>query len=111
MSDQVLTARMVMDKMPGAFVPEKAQGVATVVQYLLDGEGGGEWYSIIAAGSCSVTEGRTSDAKLTITMQAQDYVDLITGKLEPMKAFMTGKIQLKGDFGLATRLSSFFRAP
>jgi putative sterol carrier protein len=110
MSEQ-LTARMVMERMPSAFIPEKAEGVNAVIQYVLTGEGGGEWYSSIENGTCAVVEGRTDNPKVTITMDANDYVDLITGRLNAMSAFMTGKIKLGGDFGLASRLTTFFRAP
>lgn len=110
MSDRPLTARTIMEHMPGAFQPDRAQGVNTVIQYSLTGDGGGEWYMTISNGACSVSEGLATDPKVTITMDAQDYVDLTTGKLDAIKAFMTGKVKLAGDFGIATRLTSFFQA-
>ena len=111
MSDQTLTARQIMGHLPSAFQPAQAEGVNAVVQWLLSGEDGGEWYVTIANGTCQVAEGRATDPKVTVTMDAQDYVALTTGKLDAIKAFMTGKIKLSGDFALATRLTSFFRAP
>jgi putative sterol carrier protein len=42
-------------------------------------------------------------------MEAQDFVDIITGKLDAMKAFMSGKLKVSGNVMLATRLTSFFR--
>lgn len=111
MSDRTLTARQIMERLPGAFQPAQAEGINAVVQWLLGGEGGGEWYLTIADGACRVAEGRAADPKVTITMDAGDYVDLTTGKLDAIKAFMTGKIRLSGDFALATRLISFFRTP
>jgi putative sterol carrier protein len=95
--------------MPEAFLPEKAAGVNAVIQYELTGEGGGEWVIRIADGTCEVTEGRTESPNMTLTMDAGDYVDMISGKLDPTAAFMGGKIRLAGDFSLATRLTSFFR--
>lgn len=111
MSDRTLTARQIMEQMPGAFQPAQAADLNAVVQWLLSGEDGGEWYVTIANGTCQVAEGRATDPKVTVTMDAQDYVALTTGKLDAIRAFMTGKVKLSGDFALATRLTSFFRAP
>lgn len=111
MSDRTLTARQIMERMPGAFQSAQAEGVNAVVQWLLGGDDGGEWYLTIADGACQVAEGRATEPKVTITMDADDYVDLTTGRLDAIKAFMTGKIRLSGDFALATRLTSFFRSP
>ncbi len=111
MSEQALSAKGIMEMAPSLFQPEKAKGVNAVVQYILTGEGGGEWNMTIADGTCHVTEGRAANPKVTATMDAKDYVDLVTGKLDPMKAFMMGKVKLTGDIGLATRILSFFRQP
>ena len=49
---------------------------------------------VIIAGKCSVKEG---EAAATVDMKATDAIELVTGKLNPMVAFMTGKIKAKGD--------------
>jgi putative sterol carrier protein len=103
-----MTAKMLVEAMPSAFVPEKAEGVSAVVQYELTGEGGGEWVITIADGACQVVEGRTETPTLTLTMDAGDYVDLISGTLNATAAFMSGKLKIAGDIGLATKLISFF---
>ena len=108
MSEQRPTARQLVESMPKYFKPEKAEGVSAVIQYHLSGEGGGSWVIRIENGTCTVEEGTAENSHLTLRMDAEDYVDLITGKLDPMTAFMTGKLQLEGDFTLATRLQSFF---
>ncbi|MCX7689191.1 SCP2 sterol-binding domain-containing protein [Thermoflexus sp.] len=104
-----LTARDVIMRMPEAFQPDKAQGVNATIQYSLTGEGGGDWYIVIAEGACSVHEGKAEKADVTLTMDAQDFVDIATGKLDAMKAFMGGKLKVSGNMMLATRLTSFFR--
>ncbi len=44
-----LTVAELMEKMPGAFIPEKAQGVDAVIQFKLRGEAG-EWNAAIKDG-------------------------------------------------------------
>jgi putative sterol carrier protein len=107
MSD--LTARDVILRMQKGFQPDKAQGVSATIQYSLTGEGGGDWYMVISEGTCTVHEGKAEKADVTLTMEAQDFVDIITGKLDAMKAFMSGKLKVSGNVMLATRLTSFFR--
>ena len=45
---------------------------------------------------------------LTLTMSSQDWLDMVAGKLSGQMAFMSGKLKLKGDMGLAMKLGSMF---
>jgi putative sterol carrier protein len=42
-------------------------------------------------------------------MALSDLVDLVGGKLDGMTAFMTGKIKIDGDMGVAMKLQSILR--
>lgn len=108
MSEKRPTARQLVESMPRYFKPEKAEGVSAVVQYHLTGEGGGDWVIRIEEGTCTVEEGAVENPTLTLHMDAQDYVDMVTGRMDGMTAFMTGKLRLEGDFTLATRLQTLF---
>ena len=37
-------------------------------------------------------------------MSASDFVDMTTGKLNPPMAFMSGKLKIAGDMGVAMKL-------
>ena len=46
------------------------------------------------------------DADCTVRMDFQDFSDLIARKLDGMTAFMTGKLKIEGDMGVAMKLQS-----
>ena len=103
------TAKEIIEAMPRAFQPEKAQGLRATYQLELSGEGGGTWVMEIADGRCQVREGRADAPDGTLTMAANDYVALAKGELDVMGAFMSGRIQFQGDLGLAAKLPSLFK--
>jgi len=104
-----ITVKELMDRMPKAFLPEKAKGVEAVIQYHLTGEEGGDWIITIKDGKCTVEEGVAENPTLTLEADAQDYKDVILGKMDGMAAFMQGKLRLKGNLNLAMKLTSFFK--
>ena len=104
-----ITVQELMDRMPNAFLPDKAEGVEAVIQYHLSGAEGGEWVVTINDQKCSVDKGTTENATMTLSADAQDYKDIILGKLDPMAAFMQQKVTLKGNLNLALGLTKYFK--
>jgi len=99
-----------MSKMPGAFIPEKAQGVNAVIHFKFTGAEPGEWYAVIKDGTCEVAQGiPPRQPTMTLTADSADYVKIFTGELDGMAAFMQGKIKLGGDLNLAMKLMQMFK--
>jgi putative sterol carrier protein len=48
-------------------------------------------------------------ADCTLKMDFNDFADMIGGKLDGMTAFMTGKLKIEGDMGVAMKLQSILR--
>jgi putative sterol carrier protein len=90
------------------FKAEEATGLTAVYQFEITGDGGGEWHADIADGGCEVAEGRAGSPNITITTSAEDWLAIVGGRLNPQMAFMTGKLKVAGDMGLALRLQSIF---
>jgi len=104
-----LTVADLMSKMPGAFVPEKAQGLDAVLQFKFSGAEPGDWYAQIKDGKVDVQQGVHPSPKMTLTADSDDYIKLFTGQLDPMQAFMAGKLKLSGDLNLAMKMMQFFK--
>lgn len=102
------TPQKLFEMMPKAFNVEKAAGVNAVVQIDLTGDEGGTWAVKIADGQCTVDNAPADDPSLTLTMAAGDYMAMVGGELNPMNAFMQGKVKLKGDMGLAMKFQNLF---
>ena len=96
------------DSMPGNFNSEKAAGLKAVYQWDVTGDGGGKWNAEIADGACNVAEGEHASPNITITVAAQDWLDILNGKLDGQMAFMSGKLKVKGDMSLAMKLKTLF---
>ena len=104
-----LTVAELMEKMPGAFIPEKAQGVDAAIQFKFTGAEPGEWNTTIKDGKVDVARGTHSSPNMTLTADSADYIKIITGELDGMQAFMQGKIKLAGDLNLAMKLMQMFK--
>src|SRR5215471_18235972 len=90
--------------------PSKVQGMNAVYAFdLADDQDGGQYHINLKDGSADVGPGTPESPNITITMKAADFVDLATGKLDGTMAFMSGKIKIKGDMGLAMKLQSVLR--
>lgn len=108
MADAPTSCKQAFDMMPSRFNKEASKGLSAVYQFDLAGDGGGKWHVIIGNEQCQVKDGAHASPNITISMTAQDYLDLVKGKLNGQVAFMTGKLRIAGDMGLALRMQSLF---
>lgn len=104
-----LTVQQLMEKMPDAFIPEKAQGLDAAIQFKFTGAEASEWNAVIKDGKVNVERGTHPSPKMTLTADSEDYVRIITGELDGMQAFMQGKLKLAGDLNLAMKLMQMFK--
>ena len=105
-----LTVADLMERMPGAIIPEKAAGVNSVIHFKFSGAEPGEWNAVIKDGKAEVARGIPhSKPNMTLMADSSDFVKLFTGEMDPMKAFMQGKVKLQGDMNLAMKLMQMFK--
>lgn len=65
----------------------------------------------VANNAIEVHTGAHASPNITMTMKESDYLDMVNGKLNGQAAFMTGKLKIAGDMGLALKLQSLFTPP
>jgi putative sterol carrier protein len=98
-----------MSRMPAAFIPEKAAGVDAGIQLKLTGSQASDWYVTIKDEKCTAAQGSLPTPNLTLTADADDFIQIFTGQLDGMQAFMQGKLKLSGDMSLAMKLIGLFK--
>lgn len=98
----------VFKEMPNRFNAAAAKGLKAVYQFDLTGDGGGKYNLAIDDSKVAVAEGAHASPNITITMAASDYLDMVNGKLNPQMAFMSGKLKIAGDMGLAMKMAQLF---
>lgn len=74
-------------------------GFDGVAKFVIEGEG-----AIMVDGD-GVREA-DEDAEVTLTASADTFQQILEGELDPTSAFMSGKLTLDGDMGMAMKLGS-----
>src|SRR5262245_26196182 len=96
--------------MVDAFMPEKAGDKSAVIGYEIDVGGKTHSYQLkVGGGRCQLMKGAPEPARTTLVATAPNFLRLITGKLNGMLAFMSGKLKLRGDMMFAQTMQSWFR--
>lgn len=92
-----MTAREILEALPGKVAPEAIEGLETNFHFDLEGDGGGALTVSIAEGKVTVEEGLSGDPKCTVRAKADNFVKLANGDLNPMMAILMGKVKISNQ--------------
>jgi putative sterol carrier protein len=102
-------------QIPKQIDAKQADGVNTTIRWCITGraDGGVDTYGLhLDNGRAHTTHGtRGPDPRLTITMDGPEFLRLVSGNSDPMRAYFTGRIKLAGDIMVAAKLATLFRIP
>jgi putative sterol carrier protein len=103
-----IDVRETMQAIPNHFNAEKAKDVSGVVQCMFSGNQASDWVITIENQECKVDEGKATNPDLTLKADAEVGVKVLTGEIDPMRAYMLGKVKVFGDLSLGMKLTNFF---
>jgi putative sterol carrier protein len=101
----VESAREFFEGLPGRIDPERARTLD--VSYRFDIEGAGSW-RLEADGERAIVTESDAPADCVIRTDENTFLRIVRGEQSPMGAYMTGKVRVEGDLGLALRLREVF---
>ncbi|MFB4167720.1 SCP2 sterol-binding domain-containing protein [Virgibacillus sp. JSM 102003] len=84
--------------------PSRAGGLEAVYQFNLNGDESGTYHIVFRDGISYAGEGEIEKADCTMNMFTNDFKKMVDGKLNGTQAFMTGRLKIKGNMGLALKL-------
>jgi len=82
--------------------------LGAVYKFELNGPDGGTWIVDLRKKTFGVREAE-EDAQCTFKASDQNFINLVTGKLRPESALLTGKLKLTGDVGLAMKFGELIK--
>ncbi|MZG04376.1 SCP2 sterol-binding domain-containing protein [Streptomyces sp. SID5614] len=102
----------VFGRMRQQFRPDAAGDLTALIRWKITGESDAVYETAIADGSCRVTAGRSDDEpRTTLVMADAEFLKLVSGNGNPVTMFMTRKLKVAGDVGLASGLTRYFDIP
>ncbi|MGD0524339.1 MAG: SCP2 sterol-binding domain-containing protein [Polyangiaceae bacterium] len=104
---QVSSIKQYFDTLNDRFIASASKGVKATFQFELAGDGGGTYHVTIDDGTMAVAEGPADAPSTTIKMAADDYIQMVNGKLSGTMAFMKGKLKVSGNVMLAQKMQAF----
>jgi putative sterol carrier protein len=100
-----VSVREFFDGLPGRVGPEQARALGG--SYRFDIEGAGTWRLEPQDDGVAITE-TDAPADCVFKTDEETFLRILAGEQSPMTAYMTGKIRVEGDVGLALRLKDLF---
>ncbi|MGF7239589.1 MAG: SCP2 sterol-binding domain-containing protein [Frankia sp.] len=91
--------------------PERSPGTDATIHWRIGGRpGGGDdtYETVIRDGTCTVSSRLTHQPRVTVAMSALTFLKLVTGNVSVPKLFVSRRVKVDGDIGLAVNLASLF---
>ncbi len=98
------TVTEIFGAMASGVEADKLDGIDVVIGWSLSGDEAAEKTMSIADGKLNVEDGLNDEANATISMDSEDFKAMMSGELNPMMAFMGGKVKIDGDMSAVMKI-------
>lgn len=94
--------------MPDRLDASAAAGMNKTLQWNITGDEAGVWAIQIDNGVGQLIPGGVEKPDVTFTISGKDWLSIAEGKLDGMRAFMSGKLKVNGDMKIGMQMSQLF---
>ena len=84
-----------MERIPRGFRTERAKDVSALIQFNFSDDK--NWLLNIHDQQCEVTQSTSDEPLMTVTTTSETWKQIMLGEIDPMKAMMTGKLEITTD--------------
>jgi putative sterol carrier protein len=102
----MMNAIDMLNKLPAALNVEAVDGMDCTVQLHVSQS----MVVTVCEGVCTVNTGTVDAPDVTLTLLDDSLIALLTGQMNAVTAFLTGKVKVDGDLMLAKEFASYFDA-
>jgi putative sterol carrier protein len=103
----------VFRRMPERLNAATAAGANVIVNWEITRDGGepDRYVVRVAGGECTVEQGQDPNPRVSLKMGPATFLQLVTGNLNPVTAFMAQQIVIEGDLMFAATVPNLFEIP
>lgn len=100
------TARQFFEQTARSGLADAPRGLPddVVVVFHIDGPGGGSWQVAGREGRTELTPLGEGPKDCEVRCKEEDFLRIVAGEMSARRAFLTGRLRVVGDVGLALRL-------
>ncbi|KAG2181667.1 hypothetical protein INT44_008482 [Umbelopsis vinacea] len=110
-SEVFASIKSAFDALPGDQKAKLLKQVNGIFEFVIkNDEGKEETFTVDLKKEGAVLKGKgPNKADAILSLKDADFIDLASGKLNGQKAFMSGKLKIRGQMMLATKLDTVFK--
>ena len=97
--------------LPGRLRRDQVEGWDAIFHYTLRGAEPPTWTVTVRDATCAVQEGHQGAPNCTVTMEADTYISIERGDMNPQVAYMTGKVKVSDVIEMSRFAKAFNPAP